>query len=77
MIRLKIRAQVGEAVKEYIKWQTFSIGRDINPDELRARIKKAGAKRLDIRSPDFTKVLPDHVARVQAQNVVYGGVEDD
>lgn len=72
-----IRAQVDEAVREYIKWQTFSIGRDINPDELRARVKKAGAKRLEIRSPEFTKVLPDHVARVQSQNVVYGGVEDD
>ena len=72
-----IRAQVDDAVKDYIEWQTFVIGRDINPDELRARMKKAGAKRLEIRGPEFTKVLPGHVARVQSQNVVYGGVEDD
>lgn len=72
-----IRAQVDAAVKDYIEWQTYAIGRDVNPDELRVRIKAVGAKRLVIRRPEFTKVLPDHVARVQSQNVVYGGVEDD
>lgn len=72
-----IQAQVGAATKDYIDWQTSVIGRDINPDELRARIKAAGAKRLEIKSPVFTKVPPNYVARIQSQNAVYGGVEDD
>lgn len=69
--------QVETAVGNYIEWQTCTIGRDINPDELRARVKSAGAKRLNLISPVFTNVQRDHVARVRIRNVVYGGVEDD
>lgn len=65
------------AVEEYVQWQTFSIGRDINPDMLRRMLVSAGAKRVEIRSPEFTLVDPNHVARVAEKNVVYGGVEDD
>lgn len=72
-----IQSQVYAAVTEYIRWQTCTISRDINPDELGARVKAAGAKRLEIRSPVFTRVLPGHVARVNTQSVTYGGVEDD
>lgn len=72
-----IQSQVYAAVMEYIRWQTCTISRDINPDELGARVKAAGAKRLEIRSPVFTRVLPGHVARVNTQSVTYGGVEDD
>lgn len=72
-----IRAQVSTAVNEYIEWQTYTIGRDINVDELLTKVKKAGAKRLEIRSPVFTKVISGHVAKVKNLTVVYGGVEDD
>lgn len=72
-----IQAQVEAAVRGYIGWQEGAIGRDINPDELRARVKSAGAKRLDIISPGFTRVPRGHVARVQSQDIVYGGAEDD
>lgn len=72
-----IQAQVSAAAREYAEWQTRTISRDINPDELRAKVKAAGAKRLEIRSPAFTKVMPGHVARVKTLSVVYGGVEDD
>lgn len=72
-----IQVAVASAVEEYVQWQTFSIGRDINPDMLRRILVAAGAKRVEIRSPDFTRVDPNHVARIKAKNVVYGGVEDD
>lgn len=72
-----IQQTVALAVEEYVQWQTFSIGRDINPDMLRRMLVSAGAKRVEIRSPDFTRVDPNHVARVVEKNVVYGGVEDD
>lgn len=72
-----IQQAVALAAEEYVQWQTFSIGRDINPDMLRRMLVSAGAKRTEIRSPEFTRVDPDHVARVVGKNVVYGGVEDD
>ena len=65
------------AFEEYVQWQTFSIGRDINPDMLRRMLVSAGVKRVEIRSPDFTMVDPNHVARIGTKNVIYGGVEDD
>lgn len=72
-----IQQAVALAVEEYVQWQTFSIGRDINPDMLRRMLVSAGAKRVEIRSPEFTRVDPNHVARVSEKNVIYGGVEDD
>lgn len=72
-----IQAQVTDAVNDYIKWQTYTIGKDINEDELRVRVKAAGAKRLEIRNPSFTKVPKGYVARVNTLSVIYGGVEDD
>lgn len=72
-----IQAQVSAATREYAEWQTCTISRDINPDELRARVKAAGAKRLEIKSPSFIKVLPGYVARVKTLSVIYGGIEDD
>lgn len=72
-----IQMAVASAVEEYVQWQTFSIGRDINPDMLRRMLVSAGAKRVEVRSPDFTRVSPNHVARIEVKNVVYGGVEDD
>lgn len=72
-----IQQSVAMAVEEYVRWQTFSIGRDINTDMLRKMLVAAGAKRVEIRSPDFAIVDRNHVARIRAKNMVYGGVEDD
>lgn len=72
-----VHSIIGTAVKEYTEWQTCTIGRDINPDKLREKIIAAGAKRLEIREPMFTRVASGHVARLETQNIVYGGVEDD
>lgn len=72
-----IQSAVGTAVEEYIKWQTYTIGRDINPSELIKRIIEAGAKRVEITSPIFTTIPPGTVARIGTKTVTYGGLEDD
>lgn len=72
-----IQSAVAAAIQDYIAWQTSAIGRDINPSVLIQRIMEAGAKRVEVTSPVYTKVEPGHVAHFTTQTVTYGGVEDD
>lgn len=72
-----IQSGVAQAVEDYIKWQTYTIGRDINPSELIKRIVAAGAKRVEVTSPEFLSVPNTSVARIRKQTVTYGGVEND
>lgn len=73
-----INDQVQEAVQKYIIWQRERIGRDINPDQLRKLILLAGAKRLDIREPQFKAIGKERIAMpADGTNVLYGGLEDD
>ena len=60
----------GGAIEQYNQWQTGSIGRDINPDQLRRFILcpnwesgLAGADRVDVTAPVFTAVDDDSVAQ--------------
>jgi len=73
-----IQEQIQASVQEYIAWQKKKIGRDINPDQLRRMLVSAGAKRLEIRSPDFRKIPQGSIALPEGEpQAVYGGVEDD
>lgn len=72
-----IEARVQRAVADYVAWQRSKIGRDINPDELIARVKAAGAKRLDITSPAFDVLEQSQVAQEVSVSFVYGGTEDE
>ena len=72
-----IQAEVAKAVQTYIRWQTSTIGRDINPSVLTQMVVAAGAKRVVVATPVFTTVPTGSVARVLTQAVTYGGVEDD
>lgn len=76
-IALAIRSQTEAAVKEYQGWQDAKVGRDINPDELIARINSAGAKRIIVREPAFCVVEETVKPQCTGINVVYGGLEDD
>ncbi len=77
-----IETAVNTAVEEWVVWQKSALGRDINPDELIARVKNAGAKRLELKSPSFQRIdfetLDKTVAVGVAQNIqfTYGGMED-
>ena len=72
-----IQTQVTKAVEEYVTWQTTEIGKDINPSELISRVVKAGAKRVEVTSPVFTRVGGEQVAQCTSKTVNYGGLEDD
>lgn len=73
-----IQEKVNAAVNSYITWQSSKIGRDINPDELIARVKAAGAKRVVIASPTFRVIGGTAKAELSGGPVViYRGLEDD
>lgn len=73
-----INDRVQEAVQQYIVWQRERIGRDINPDQLRKMLLLAGAKRLEIREPQFLAIAQASIAlQVGEVQVLYGGIEDD
>lgn len=72
-----IRENVAGAIREYINWQGTKIGRDINPDELIARIKNAGAKRVEVSEPAFRAIEDIKIALCTEQSITYGGIEDD
>lgn len=73
----EIQAAVDAAVDDFNAWQRERLGRDINPDELNARVKAAGAKRLEIVQPVFTALEKWQVANLTAATVSYGGLEDE
>lgn len=73
-----INNRVQEAVQTYISWQRERIGRDINPDQLRKMLLIAGAKRLEIREPQFSAIAQASIAMPAGDvRVLYGGIEDD
>ena len=71
------RNNVEQAVNEYVLWQKTKIGRDIDPSELIARIKNAGAKRVEVRLPEYHRLEKYQVAKENTVTVIYGGVEDE
>lgn len=76
-VAVQIQEQATQAIADYKAWQCTKIGRDINPDQLRAFLKNAGVKRVEVREPVF-KVLQDNEAAIlESENVVYGGLEND
>ena len=80
-----IQRDVELAVNDYIIWQTSTVGRDINPSELIHRVMKAGAKRVEVTTPTFTKLKNGveadgykvELARLGTKTVNYGGYEDE
>lgn len=76
MVATTIKLNILKAVEEYILWQKDKIGKDINPDELIKRVKMAGAKRLTLRSPQYTRLEYNQVADLGTQNINYQGAEE-
>lgn len=71
-----IQKRIEEAIRQYEVWQRSKIGRDINPSKLISDCIRAGAKRVEVNSPLFTKVEKGQVAQAISVNVVSGGDED-
>ena len=74
---VSIQSAVDSAISDYVAWQSKAIGRDINPDELIKRMITAGAKRVEITSPAFTKIDKTVLPALASKSVTYGGTEDD
>jgi phage-related baseplate assembly protein len=71
-----IQEQVESAVNQYQIWQR-KLGRDINPTELVARIREAGAKRVKLTAPGDLKISDTQLPKCSTSTVTYGGLEDD
>jgi len=76
-ITTSIQSRVEQALRYYIAWQGQKIGRDINPDVIRQLFREAGAKRVPITAPEFTKLTSVQLAKLGTVNAIYGGLEDD
>ena len=70
-----LASQVNAAADAWVLWQKSALGRDINPSELVHRMVEAGAKRVEVVSPEF-RVLEDWQVGI-AENIVvnYAGLE--
>lgn len=78
-----IKANVEKAIEEYRVWQKSKIGRDINPSKLISNCIAAGAKRVEVISPQFVPLNPGsegqdaQIAQDVRMAVTFGGEEDD
>lgn len=74
-----VTSAVAEAAEQYRQWQITRIGRDINPDRLVKLLIDAGAKRVAIASPAFTKLEQYQVGQCPASgiSIAFGGTEDE
>lgn len=75
-IAVTVQNAVNEAVEVYKAWQR-TMGRDIDPAELIAQIKNAGAKKVKITAPTDVVIDNTEIPKLTTCNVVYGGLEDD
>lgn len=70
-----IQASVEMAFEEYISWQKQKLGRGIDPGELIARLKQAGAARVELQSPSgYQPIEPNQVAKERNVTLTYGGI---
>ncbi len=75
-IAVTVQNAVNTAIEEYKTWQR-TMGRDIDPAELIARIKNAGAKRVRVAAPIDVVTESAQIPKLVSCSVVYGGLEDD
>jgi len=69
---------IAAAVQSFKEWQGAKMGRDVNPSRLIALLMQAGAKRVEVRSPAFTKVTENAVAVLNGTAVIVnGGAESE
>lgn len=72
----EIQSKIAAAVTDFQTWQR-KLGRDINPTELIARLREAGAKRVKLTAPVDTTVDKAELPKCTGAAVSYGGLEDD
>lgn len=71
-----IQAAIQQSVTDFQTWQR-KLGRDINPTELIARVRDAGAKRVTLTAPTDITISGTQLPKTGTVTVTYGGLEDD
>lgn len=71
-----ITARVNAAVENYRIWQRTVPGRDILPLKLMSLVEQAGARRVELPTPQYTPIECYQLARETSVSVTYGGVEE-
>lgn len=72
-----VTAKIAEALENYRLWQRAKPGRDIIPSKLVEMLMGAGAKRVEIDTPVFTRLRSVEIARETEINLLFGGLEDE
>lgn len=72
----EIQNKITKAVADFQTWQR-KLGRDINPTELIAQLRAAGAKRVTLTAPQDKTVEKAKLPKCTGATVTYGGLEDD
>ena len=72
-----ISSAVTSAVESYILWQRSKPGRDILPTRLISLMEQAGARRVVVRSPVYTVLKENEIAREGTVTLTYGGLEEE
>ncbi|MGL5639863.1 MAG: baseplate J/gp47 family protein [Cetobacterium sp.] len=70
-----LKTTIEKSIDDYISWQHSILGRDISPDNLIRLVMNAGAKRVEITSPNYTILQKTQVAKLRNKNLIYGGKE--
>lgn len=76
VFKSNVEANVTKALNDYVLWQKSKIGRSIDPSELNAMLKNAGAKRVEITSPTYLQLTKTQLAVAKNITFTFGGVED-
>lgn len=71
-----ITGRISDAVERYRLWQREKPGRDILPLKLLSLLEQAGARRVELISPEFQALDGWQLARETEVRIVYGGVEE-
>ncbi len=71
-----IMKSVEEASHAFVSENYERIGHDINPDVFIEYARVAGAKRLEIKSPVYTKTSQEQIAICSDIEIEYGGLEE-
>lgn len=72
-----IQSAVSAAVEQFRLWQRSAPGRDINPTRLVALVERAGAKRVELTTPEFTPLKGFQIARETEIFLEFRGIEDE
>ena len=71
-----IRSTVAQAVTDFVDDTRIQLGVDINVTDLIARVRNAGALRVNVKSPKQTTVAVNSVAIPTEVRINYGGLVD-